>query len=138
MRKLIGGALAFISVSVTAPAVSAAPSNAPSSVTFPNAICVTPPGDVLITDFVVNGQGRSGAHTDVGIVHPLLLEVYQVLDNGILVLLPEESFVKNNFDNLSPTVGWICAGQVTLDTPDGPFTLAFLARATISPEPLRH
>ena len=129
MRRLfVGGALALVfSVSAAGP-VSADPSNAPSSITFPDVFCVNPQFDIIITDFVVNGQGRSGAHIAEGIVHPLSLEVYEVLDNGVLVLVPEESFIKNNADKAD----WFCAGQVTLDSPEGPVTVAFLARATIS------
>jgi hypothetical protein len=110
---------------MAAPA-GADPSNAPSSLTFKDVVCtnLNPPNVTRKLDFVVNGGGRGGAHTAMGIFQPLALELSF---NG--VPSPEDSFVKGK----ATKADWSCNGQTTLYTPDGPVVIAFTALGQFKP-----
>src|SRR4051794_36173479 len=62
-------ATAAVSVVAMAAPAGADPSNAKNSITFVDAVCtnVNPPNIYMKLDFVVNGNGRAGAHTPAGI-----------------------------------------------------------------------
>jgi hypothetical protein len=122
---VVGAAAAASVVAIAAPA-GASPSNAKNSITFVDTVCtnLNPPNITRKLDFVVNGNGRDGAHTAMGIFQPLALEVSV---NG--VASPEDSFVKHNVGKAD----WGCNGQATLDTPGGPVVIAFTALGQFKP-----
>jgi hypothetical protein len=103
----------------------AAPTNAKNSLTFVDTVCtnLNPPNVTRVLDFVVNGNGRAGAHTVEGIFQPLSLAI---TFNG----QPDpRSFVKANVGKAD----WSCNGQATIPTPDGPAVIAFTALGQFKP-----
>jgi hypothetical protein len=129
-RLLVGGVVAVVSVAAgfvgMAGAASAAPSNAPSSLTFVPTVCTSLTGGApIVTMFVVNGSGRGPGISPVGVFQPLSLAVTV---NGE----PDSdtSFVKQQADRKSE---YRCSGSATIVTPDGPATIAFIALGQFKP-----
>jgi hypothetical protein len=123
-RYVVGAATAAAVVAMGAPA-GAAPTNAKNSITFPDTFCSSLTGGApVVTDFVVNGNGRAGAHTALGQFQPLALEVTV---NGEPDL--DTSFVKHNVGKSE----YICRGEATLESPDGPVTISFVALGEFKP-----
>jgi hypothetical protein len=121
-RFVVGAAAAVAVVAMGAPA-GAAPTNSPSSLTFEDVECFGLVGQpaVLVTDFTVVGNGNGIAHTGVGIFQPLALEVTPDDEN--------QNFVKPGVRKAE----WRCVGATTFDTPEGPFTISFVALGVFHP-----
>jgi hypothetical protein len=125
VRRFVVAVAAAVGVLALAAPAGADPTNAPSAITFEDTVCVSlTDGPPVVTTFVVNGGGRAGAHTELGEFQPLALDV---TFNGEPD--PDSSFVKNNVGKSD----YICQGEATLDTPDGPVTIAFTARGEFKP-----
>jgi hypothetical protein len=125
MRRVVVGAAAAVTVVALAGPAGAAPTGSKNAITFPDTFCSSlTGGPAIVTDFVVNGGGRGGAHTAFGEFQPLLLEV---TFNGQPDL--DTSFVKNNVGKSE----YFCQGETTLETPDGPATIAFAALGQFKP-----
>jgi hypothetical protein len=130
-RLLVGGALAGVSLVAAgvvgmAGAASAAPSNAPSSLTFVPTTCTSLTGGTpIVTMFVVNGGGRGPGISPVGVFQPLTLDV---TFNGQPD--PDTSFAKQQTDRKAD---YSCSGSATIETPQGTATIAFTALGQFKP-----
>lgn len=128
MRKWLVGAVAAAGVLAVAVPAQAAPSNAPSSTFFPGVLCVSNT-TVLVTDFVINGQGNwTPAHTEVGVIKPV-----SIILTGTDPVTGEELFsevlIKNNADTRAE---FLCTGSNVQLSPTGePTIISFLALARI-------
>jgi hypothetical protein len=125
MRRFVVGAGAAVTVVALAGPAGAAPTGSKNAITFPDTFCSSlTGGPAIVTDFVVNGGGRGGAHTAFGEFQPLALEVTFNGDTD-----PKSNFIKNNVGKSE----YFCQGETTFDTPEGQVTIAFAALGQFKP-----
>lgn len=118
MKRFLVGLAAAVGVLVMAVPAGAAPTNAPSSLTFPFVTCTIGSRSLLHTSFVVNGNGEGPAFspTEGVFVAKSLTVIVNGQDTG-------EGYTKPGADEAT----YQCSGTTVTGPVDEPVVISFVA-----------
>jgi hypothetical protein len=128
-QAAVVGVAAILGTGVLAAPAFGAPSNAPSSLTFPFVVCYPTPSNpsqgILHTQFVVNSAGRGPGLVAVdqsteAVFQPYALSIFV---NGLLD--PDSSFEKAP---LVDKATYVCEGTAEVGDPNEPTVITFVAQ----------